>query len=71
MTSAGAQPLAQTAAWRKASFCQSGECAEVAHEDGEILLRSSREPGVVIRLTAAEWKAFFLGVQAHEFDHLG
>jgi len=57
-------------AWRKASFCQSGECAEVAEEDGEILFRSSREPGTVIRLTAAEWQAFTKGVAAGEFSHL-
>lgn len=60
-----------TPAWRKASFCQAGECAEVAEEDGEILLRSTRAPGIVVRLTGAEWRAFIKGIEAGEFSDLG
>jgi hypothetical protein len=54
--------------WHKSSFCQNGECAEVAARDGEILLRSSREPERVIRFTTAEWQALVKGVQAGEFQ---
>jgi|HubBroStandDraft_1064217.scaffolds.fasta_scaffold401117_2 hypothetical protein len=57
----------ETAAWRKSSFCQSGECAEIAQDNGEILLRSSRAPGAVVRLTPAEWHAFTKGIKADEF----
>ncbi len=57
--------------WRRASFCYSGECVEVAAQDGMILLRDSREPhGSVLRYTADEWRAFVRGVRAGEFDDL-
>jgi Domain of unknown function (DUF397) len=59
-------------AWRKASFCASGECVEVAQQDGMIVLRDSKEPrGGVLRYTAEEWQSFVLGVKAGEFDHVG
>jgi hypothetical protein len=61
----------QIVTWRKASFCQAGECAEVAAEDGEILVRSTRQPGAIVRLTAAEWQAFAKGIAAGEFGGLG
>ena len=57
MAHIGMRPSESRAAWRKASYCQAGECAEVLEEDGEILLRSTRAPGVVVRLTAAEFQA--------------
>lgn len=63
------QPL--NVGWRKSSFCQNGECVEVAAEDGEILLRSTRSPDAPLRLTAAEWQAFVKGVQLGEFESLG
>jgi hypothetical protein len=66
------EPRSQkTAVWRKASFCQAGECAELAAEDEEILLRSTRSPETVVRLTAAEWRALAQGIQAGEFTNLG
>lgn len=55
--------------WRKSSFCASSECAEVARDGGEIVLRSSARPGLV-RLSPAEWEAFLAGVRAGEFDDL-
>jgi hypothetical protein len=61
----------QKTMWRTSSFCQQGECLEVAVESGEIALRSNRAPDLVIRLTAAEWQAFTAGVKAREFDTLG
>ncbi len=57
----------QPGMWYKSSFCQNSECAEIAVRDGEVLLRSSREPEDVVRLTAAEWRALVKGVQAGEF----
>jgi Domain of unknown function (DUF397) len=58
----------RTEVWRKSSFCQNGECAEVSVlTDGEILLRSSREPDRVVRLTSAEWEALVKGIRAGEF----
>jgi hypothetical protein len=61
----------QEIAWRKTSFCQGGECAEVSQSDGEILLRSTRSPDDVIRLTAAEWSTFVAGIGAGDFSDFG
>jgi hypothetical protein len=71
MAHIGMRPQEPTPAWRRASYCQAGECAEVVEEDGEILLRSTRAPGVIVRLTSAEWQAFTKGVAAGEFSNLG
>jgi len=57
--------------WQKSSFCQNGECAEIAKHDTDVLLRSTRSPGTVVRLTAAEWEALVLGIRAGDFDDLG
>jgi hypothetical protein len=66
--SLGRQP--QVVAWRKSSFCQNSECAEVGEQGGEVILRSTRSPGEVTRLTAAEWQALVKGIQAGEFEFL-
>ena len=54
--------------WRKSSFCQQGECAEVALVNGEVVVRSSRSPAETVSFTAAEWQAFLAGVRAREFE---
>ena len=59
-------------AWRRASFCASGECVEVAQRDGMIIVRNSSEPrGEELRYTSEEWRSFILGVKAGEFDDIG
>lgn len=58
-------------AWRKASHCQSGECAEVSRNGDEVIIRNSRSPQDVVRLTISEWHAFEKGMRAGEFDDLG
>lgn len=59
-------------AWRKSSFCASGECVEVAEYNGMIMVRDSKEPGgSVLRYTTEEWQSFVKGIKAGEFDHLG
>jgi Domain of unknown function (DUF397) len=57
--------------WRTSSFCQNSECVEVAEREDAILIRSSRAPGDVIRLTIAEWRVFELGMRAGEFTDIG
>jgi hypothetical protein len=57
--------------WRKASFCQSGECVEVAEQNGMIILRDSKAPRRVLRYSTEEWQSFVLGIKAREFDDLG
>ncbi len=56
--------------WRKASFCQRSECAEITRQNGEILIRSTRAPDRVVRFTGAEWHAFTRGIRAGEFRDL-
>jgi hypothetical protein len=58
-------------AWRKPSFCQSSECAQVAIEGDQVLLRSTRSPGEVVAFSGAEWQALVKGIQAGEFPAPG
>jgi hypothetical protein len=55
--------------WRKASFCASGECIEVAQRDGVIILRDSTQPsGRMLYWGAEEWRAFVRNVRTGEFS---
>ncbi|WP_033322187.1 DUF397 domain-containing protein [Streptomyces yerevanensis] len=57
--------------WRKASYSeQSGNCLELAVVDGQILVRESDEPGVVVSTTPAKLAAFLAGAKARKFDDL-
>jgi len=71
MLSFGARQTRQPS-WRKASFCASGECVEVAELNGMIVMRDSKQPrGCMLRYTSMEWRSFVCGVKAGEFDDLG
>jgi hypothetical protein len=51
--------------WRKASFCASGECVEVAQRDDLIIVRNSAQPhGSMLRCTAGQWRSFISNVKA-------
>ncbi len=55
--------------WRKSSRCESGTCVEVAHIDGTIAIRDSKDlHGSVLTFSAEEWAAFVAGVRNGEFD---
>lgn len=56
--------------YTKSSFSGSGSCVEVRMlADGMIGVRDSKDPGKPPHVfTQPEWRAFILGVQAHEFD---
>jgi hypothetical protein len=58
-------------AWRKSSFCASGECVEVSQQDGLVVLRNSKNPDVVLRCTSEEWRSFVAGIKAGECGDLG
>jgi hypothetical protein len=58
-------------AWRKASFCASSECAEIARDGDAIVLRNSTAPRRVVRYSTEEWQSFLRGAKAGEFDDLG
>lgn len=45
-------------AWRTASFCASGECLQVAQQDGLIMVRDSTQPhNGTVQWTADEWRS--------------
>lgn len=52
--------------WRRPKACDTSACAEVAMIGDVVLVRNSREPGVVVAFDRREWKAFIHG--AKEFD---
>jgi Domain of unknown function (DUF397) len=58
--------------WVKAEACGSGGCVELGvHADGEVWVRSSKNPyGPVLHFTQGELAAFLDGAKAGEFDHL-
>jgi Domain of unknown function (DUF397) len=57
--------------WRKASFCASNECVEVARQDDLILVRDSEDAsGSVLRYTTEEWLSFVREIKAGEFGDL-
>ncbi|MEK8144343.1 DUF397 domain-containing protein [Streptomyces sp. M10(2022)] len=59
--------------WRKSSKSSNAEgsdCLELAEHEGEILLRESDHPDVVVRTTRAKLRAFLGGAKAGEFDDL-
>ena len=62
-------PVMKTPDWRKSSFCYLGtHCAQVAALPGGMVgLRSSRDPGTVVRFTSDEWIAFAAGMARCEF----
>jgi hypothetical protein len=55
--------------WCKSSRSSDGACVEVAHTDGDVLVRDSKRPhGPVLRFSQQEWRAFVAGVLAGEFN---
>jgi hypothetical protein len=59
-------------AWRKASFCASNECVEVAQRGDMIVLRDSGQPhDSMLRCAAEDWESFMRGIKSGEFDRLG
>ncbi|MGW7584496.1 DUF397 domain-containing protein [Kitasatospora sp. NPDC054768] len=61
-------------AWQKSSFSDvdgGSTCVELATGGHDIRhLRESDDPSVILTTTATKLRAFLLGAQAGEFDHL-
>lgn len=58
--------------WRKSSKSSTADgnnCLELAEHSGEILMRESDNPGVVIRTSRAKLRAFLDGAKEGEFDN--
>jgi Domain of unknown function (DUF397) len=58
------------AVWRRARACANTECVEVAALAGEVAVRSSQSPDVVLTFTKAEWSEFLRGVKTGDFDNV-
>jgi Domain of unknown function (DUF397) len=56
------------AVWRRPRACANTECVEVAALAGEVAVRSSQSPDVILTFTKAEWREFLLGAKAGDFD---
>jgi len=59
--------------WRKASYCASGECIEVAFDgsDGAILVRDSKRPGGGnLAFSSAQWRSLLHGIRSGRYNHL-
>jgi len=56
------------AVWRRPRGCANSECVEVAALAGEVAVRSSQSPDVILTFTKAEWREFLLGAKAGDFD---
>ncbi|MEV8405660.1 DUF397 domain-containing protein [Streptomyces niveus] len=59
--------------WQKSSFSGGDDnqnCVELAHTDGQILMRESDVPDTIVTTSPEKLRAFLLGVKAGEFDHL-
>jgi hypothetical protein len=56
------------AVWRRPRGCANTECVEVAALAGEVAVRNSRSPDVVLTFTKTEWRDFLRGAKAGEFD---
>lgn len=59
--------------WRKSSKSADAEdnnCLELAEFGGEILMRESDNPDVIIRTSRAKLRAFLGGAKEGEFDDL-
>ena len=59
-------------AWRRASFCASNECVEVAQRGDMIILRDSVQPhSSLLSCTSEDWGSFTRSIKSGEFDRLG
>ena len=54
--------------WIKSSFCESGNCVEIASTGAQILIRDSKQPqGPHLEFTRQEWEAFEAGMGRGDF----
>ena len=57
--------------WRKAGFCASGQCVEVAEQNGMIALRDSKRPhGHMVKFTRDEWNSFINAIKAGKMGNI-
>jgi hypothetical protein len=56
-------------AWHRASFCQNGECVEIAAYNDTVMMRNSARPDSdYVYFTFEDFNTFLLAAKAGEFD---
>jgi hypothetical protein len=60
--------MAQELRWLRSRYCADHTCVEVARNDeGQILVRNSAAPDMVIRFAESQWRDFLTGVSEGRF----
>ncbi len=54
--------------WLRGSYCAEANCAEVRQVDDAVEFRNSTSPGVVVRMTLAEWDVLVRSIRAGELS---
>ena len=58
--------------WYKASLCQTGECVEIAAQNGMVIMRGSTQPDAgYLYFSPEEFGSFVMGAKAGGFDFAG
>ena len=58
----------QSMGWRRSSRCADASCVEVSSVEDDVLVRSTVEPDVELRLTAEQWRSLLDAVKADGFS---
>jgi Domain of unknown function (DUF397) len=53
--------------WHRASFCQTGECVEIAGHNGMVIMRSTQPDSVRLYFTTEEFGSFLREAKAGKF----
>jgi hypothetical protein len=48
--------------WCRSTACVTGECVEVAYWEDLVLVRSSREPEIIVPFSQLRWQAFITSI---------
>ncbi len=58
--------------WHKSTFCQTGECVEIAALNGMVIMRKSTQPDAdYVYFTPDEFGSFLGQAKAGDFDFAG
>ena len=57
--------------WKKASYCNGGECIQVAITNGRVILGDSKNPsGPIILASYSQWNSLVGKIKRGDFDAL-
>jgi hypothetical protein len=55
--------------WRKSSSSQNGDCVELAHVNGNVWVRDSKNPSAnLLKFGKSDWKLFIVAIKSGAFD---